>query len=107
MKHAKSKSIQMEKELEEASYALYTELKRCLRDRDFKAFETVVGEARKISKTLGKSPLCLINKVADICESDGKNISHLAAIIAVQEEDPRFFIRLLELRFPLYSADHD
>lgn len=97
----------MEKELEEAAYALFLELKRCLRERNFKDFEQVVVEARRISKMakLGRTPLCLINKVADIKEHDGKNLLHLAAGIAAYEDETRFFVRLLDLRFPLYSAD--
>jgi len=56
---------------------------------------------------LGRTPLCLINKVADLKEYDGKNLLHLAAGIAAKENDPRFFVRLLDLRFPLYSADNN
>lgn len=106
---SKVNSIKIEKELEEAAYALFSELKRCLRARDFKQFEVVVVEARKISKAskLGRTPLCLINKVADIKEHDGKNLCHLAAMVAASEDDPRFFVRLLDLRFPLYSADQN
>jgi len=36
---SKVNSTKMEKELEEAAYALFSELKRCLRKRDFKSFE--------------------------------------------------------------------
>ena len=95
--------------MEEAAYALFSELKRCLRSRDFKQFEVVVVEARKISKAgkIGRTPACLINKVADIKEHDGKNLLHLAAMIACSEDDPRFFIRLLDLRFPLHSVDQN
>ena len=78
--------------------------------RDFKQFETVVVEARRISKAakLGRTPLCLINKVGDIKEEQhGRNLLHLAALVASSEEDTRFFIRLLDLRFPLYSEDHN
>lgn len=84
-------------------------LKRCLRDRDFKTFETEVVAARKISKLgkVGRTPYCLINRLADIKEIDNKNLLHLAAGIAANEDDPRFFVRLLDLRFPLYSADID
>lgn len=57
--------------------------------------------------TLGRTPNCLINKVADLKEHDGKNLLHLAAGIAAFEDDTRFFIRLLDLRFPLYSADNN
>lgn len=102
-------STKVEKELEEAAYALFSELKRCLRKRDFKSFENVVIEARRISKAkkVGRTPQCLINKVADLKEHDGKNLLHLAAGIAANEDDPRFFVRLLDLKFPLYSADND
>ena len=84
-------------------------LKRCLRDRDFKTFENEVVAARKISKLgkVGRTPYCLINRLADIKEIDKKNLLHLAAGIAANEDDPRFFVRLLDLRFPLYSADVD
>jgi hypothetical protein len=104
---SKVNSAKVEKELEEAANALFHELKRCLNARDFKQFETVVVEARRISKAakLGRTPLCLINKVADIREQDGRNLLHLAALVASTEEDTRFFIRLLDLRFPLYSED--
>ena len=36
---------------------------------------------------------------------DGKNMLHLAALIAAKEDDTRFFVRLLDLKFPLYSQD--
>ena len=36
---------------------------------------------------------------------DGKNMLHLAALIAAKEDDTRFFVRLLDLKFPLYSED--
>ena len=99
----------MDKELDEAAYALFSELKRQLRARDFKQFETVVIEARRIAKTrkIGRTPLCLINRVADLKEHDGKNLLHLTAGIAASENDPRFFMRLIDLKFPLYSADEN
>lgn len=43
--------------------------------------------------------------MADFAEPDGKNLLHLAAQIAVAEEDTSFFVRLLDLKFPLYHAD--
>ena len=49
--------------------------------------------------------MCLINKIADFKEKDGKNILHLAAAIAAKEDDTRFFIRLLDLKIPLYHDD--
>jgi hypothetical protein len=50
----------------------------------------------------------LINKLADLKVDDGKNLLHLAAGIAAQEseeDNTRYFKRLLDLRFPLYNMD--
>jgi len=87
--------------------ALYSELKRCLRKRDFETFEVRLLEARKLAKEkkLGRTSMCLINKIADLHEMDGKNMLHLAALIAAKEDDTRFFVRLLDLKFPVYSED--
>jgi hypothetical protein len=54
---------------------------------------------------VGRTPLCLINKLADLKEIDGKNLLHLAAGIAAKEDDHRYFIRLLDLKFPPYGID--
>lgn len=40
-------------------------------------------------------------------EPNGQNLLHMAAQIAVSEEDTTFFIRLLDLKFPLYHADNE
>ena len=45
--------------------------------------------------------------MAELKERDGKNLLHLAAGIAAKEDDTRFFIRLLDLHFPLYTPDLD
>ena len=45
--------------------------------------------------------------MAQFKESDGKSILHLAAEVAVSEEDLFFFSRLLDLKLPLYSLDAD
>ena len=57
---------------------------------------------------LGRTPLCLVNALADIKVDDGKNLLHLAAGIAAQvpdEDNTRYFKRLLDLNFPLYNMD--
>lgn len=59
---------------------------------------------------IGRTPLCLINKLADITEYDEKNLLHLAAAVASQygteKEDHTFYFKmLLELKFPLYNED--
>jgi len=78
-----------------------------LRKRDYESFDQRLYEARKIAKAakLGRTSMCLINKIADFKEKDGKNILHLAAAIAAKEDDTRFFIRLLDLKIPLYHDD--
>jgi hypothetical protein len=50
---------------------------------------------------------CLVNKVADLHEKDGKNLLHLTAAIAGSEDDTRFLIRLLDMHFPLYDMDNE
>jgi hypothetical protein len=50
---------------------------------------------------------CLVNKVAELREKDGKNLLHLAAAIAANEDDTRYFIRLLDLHFPQYDMDNE
>jgi hypothetical protein len=94
-------------EVDNAALALYSELKRCLRKRDFESFEQRLSEARKIAKAakLGRTSRCLINKMADLHEADGKTMLHLAALIAAKEDDTRFFVRLLDLKFPVYTED--
>lgn len=41
--------------------------------------------------------------MAELRERDGKNLLHLAAAIACNEDDTRYFIRLLDLHFPMYD----
>lgn len=50
---------------------------------------------------------CLVNKVADLREKDGKNLLHLTAAIAANDDDTRYFIRLLDMHFPLYDMDNE
>jgi len=52
------------------------------------------------SGKLGRTKYCLVNKVAELREKDGKTLLHLAAAIAALEDDTRFFIRLLDMHFP-------
>jgi hypothetical protein len=95
-------------EYDVAAVALYDELKRLLVLRNTKKFDKVVTQARKISKKLrGKGTLSVIGQMAAFKEPDGKSILHLAAEVAVQEEDLFFFSRLLDLKLPLYSLDAD
>ena len=49
----------------------------------------------------------LIKTCAGHKESDGKNLLHIAAAHAAQNDDTRFFISLLGLNFPLYHEDND
>jgi hypothetical protein len=64
-------------------------------------------EARKVAKSgkLGRTQYCLVNQVAAVKEKDGKNLLHLAAALAASEQDTRYFVRLLDLHFPLYNTD--
>ena len=56
-------------------------------------------------KALTKNPTELVETLANYQESDGKNILHMAAAYAAQNDDTRFFISLLSLNFPLYHED--
>lgn len=96
-----------EKELAEAALALYKQLKKGMRSRDFQEFDATVAQARKISRKgkIGVTKFDLVNKMAELKERDGKNLLHLSAAIAAKEDDTRFFIRLLDLHFPLYTPD--
>ena len=49
----------------------------------------------------------VVEMLAENKEADEKNILHLAAQYAAQNDDTRFFIKLLELNFPLYHEDAD
>ena len=49
----------------------------------------------------------LMKGLANYKEADGKNILHVAAAYAAQNDDTRFFISLLGLGFPLYNEDND
>ena len=107
----KGNSTKKEKELQEAAFALYSELKRNMRDRNLTQFEQTVKQARKVAKTnkIGRTQLCLINALADLKEHDGKNLLHLAASIAAhdsKDDTTRYFKKLIDdLRFPLYHLD--
>lgn len=48
-----------------------------------------------------------MNQVAAVKEKDGKNLLHLAAALAASEQDTRYFVRLLDLNFPLYNMDSE
>lgn len=43
--------------------------------------------------------------MAEVTGPDGKNLLHLAAQVSVTDEDTNYFIRLLDLKFPLYTPD--
>ena len=49
----------------------------------------------------------IVEKLAELKEADGKNLLHLAAQYAAEHDNSNFFIKLLELNFPLYHEDEN
>lgn len=85
---------------------LYLEMKRCIKVGNLKAFREAITVVKEILRR-GDLP-DFLNKLASHKESSSqRNLLHIAAANACQEDDARFFNALLDLGFILYEEDKD
>ena len=75
----------------------------------YQEFDKTVEELKMIIQATkdGSSKNEIVEKLAENKEADGKNLLHLAAQYAAEHDNSNFFIKLLELNFPLYHEDDD
>ena len=81
-------------------------MKRCIKVGNLKAFREAITVVKEILRR-GDLP-DFLNKLASHKESSSqRNLLHIAAANACQEDDARFFNALLDLGFILYEEDKD
>lgn len=93
-------------ELKQKVMNLHGELVKHMDERDYPSFDEAIKRAKTFCDS-GKLPFCyhdLANQLADL-EIDGKNLLHMAAEVVVTDENTMYFVRLIDMKFPLYHTD--
>ena len=72
--------MQVSEETTRAAAALYLELKRCMKIREFKLFQKHVADAVLFCEKIKCKPKVLFDELANLHDNEGKNILHNAAV---------------------------